>query len=215
VSPQPTVRRSRRQRRRRRVRLPDHSVIGAVPWLRLGLLGLLVGLLQLVLFSRVWIVGMQIDLAVLTLLMVGLLAGPISGAAFGFGLGLLLDGVSGQTLGLSSLSFVLTGYAVGRLGQLRDPESSAVPVVVGVFGTFAALVLYGLLELMLNQSTRVSPGMIWVIVGTTLINALLALPVHNRVKRWLLPMLPEEARRRRRRRAYGSRSTSDLDVRIR
>ncbi|WP_320671436.1 rod shape-determining protein MreD [Patulibacter defluvii] len=221
MSPQPAISRTRRPRQRRRVRLGrvrlfDHSVLGPLPALRLGLLGLLVALLQLVLFSRVAFLGMQLDLALLTLLMVALLSGPVWGAGFGFGVGLVLDLVAGQPPGLSSLAYVLSGYAVGRLGEVRDPESSAVPIVVGFFGTASVLVVYGLLELLLAQGARVSTGMIGTILGTTLINALLALPVHNRVKRWLLPMLPEEARRRRRRRAYTRRaSSSDVDVRIR
>jgi len=221
VSPAPTVTRSRRRPRRRlgrvgRVRIFDHAVLGPVPALRLGLLGLVAGLLQLVLLSRIAILGMQIDAAVLSLLMVGLLCGPVWGASYGFGVGLLLDLVAGQPLGLTALAYVLSGYGAGRLGEVRDPESRAVPIVVGLFGTLAVLVVQGLLELMIAQGARVSAGLIWWTLGTVLINALLALPVHNRIRRWLLPMLPEEARRRRRRRAYGGRpSSSDVDVRIR
>jgi rod shape-determining protein MreD len=215
VSRRRSVSRSR-PRLRRGLRLPDHAALGPKPVLRLGLLGLLVVLLQLALFSRVTFLGMQLDLALLTLLMVSLLGGPIVGASFGFGIGLLLDLMSGQTSGMTSLVYVLSGYAVGRLGQLRDPDSSVVPLVVGLFGTAAVMVLYGLVELLLTQGMRVNVNMLWVIVGTTLINAIVAVPVHNRTKRWLLPMLPEEARRRRRRRTYGRRTpSSDIDVRIR
>lgn len=221
MSPQPTVSRSRRPPRRRfgRIggpRLPDHAILGPAAPLRIGLLGLLAALAQLVLFARITILGMQLDVSILALLMVALLCGPIWGAAFGFGVGLLLDLVAGQPVGLTSLAFVLSGYAVGRLGEVRDPESSAVPVVVGLVGTLGVLVVLGLLELMISQGARVDTGLLWWTLGTVLINALLALPVHNRIKRWLLPMLPEEARRRRRRRDYGRRaSSSDVDVRIR
>lgn len=196
--------------------MPDHAAWGPKPVLRLGLLGLLVGLLQIAFFGRVTFLGMQLDLVLLTLLMVALLAGPIAGASFGFGVGLLVDLIVGQTPGISSLVYVLAGYAVGRLGMMRDPESRIVPLVVGVFGTLAVLLLYGLVELLLTQGVRVNAAMIWVILGTTVINAAFAVPVHNRTKRWLLPMLPEEARRRRRRRTYGRRGgASDLEVRIR
>jgi rod shape-determining protein MreD len=184
--------------------------------LRLGLLGLLVTLLQVAFFGRVQFLGMQIDLALLSVLMVAMLAGPFSGIAFGFGVGLLLDLMTGQTSGISSLVYVVVAYGAGRLGELRDPESSAVPLVVGLFGTAGTLVVYGLLELLLTQGIDVNGAMLWVIVGTSAINAVVALPVHNRIKSWLLPMLPEEARRRRRRRSYGRRSpSSDIDVRIR
>lgn len=219
MSPQPTVSRSRsRPRLRPRLRLPDHAAWGPLPVVRLALLGLLVALLQLAIFSRVSFFGMQFDLVLLTLLMVSLLAGPVSGAAFGFGIGLFLDLVVGQTPGISSLVYVLGGYAIGRLGMMRDPDSRLVPLVVGTFGTAALLLLYGLVELLLTQGVRVDVHMLWVIVGTTVINAVFAVPVHNRIKRWLLPMLPEEARRRRRRRTYGGRRSStdtSLDVRIR
>ncbi len=211
----PTVRRSR-SRARPRLRLPDHAAWGPKAPLRLGLLGLLVGLLQIAFFGRVAFLGMQLDLVLLTLLMVSLLAGPVAGASFGFAVGLFVDLIVGQTPGISSLVYVLAGYAVGRLGMMRDPDSRIVPLVVGIFGTLAVLLLYGLVELLLTQGVRVDVSMLWVILGTTLINAIFAVPVHNRTKRWLLPMLPEETRRRRRRRAYGRRgAASDLDVRIR
>jgi rod shape-determining protein MreD len=184
--------------------------------LRLVLLGILVVLLQAAIFGRLQFFGMQVDMALLAVLMVALLAGPLHGVAFGFGVGLLLDLLTGQTTGITSLVYIVSAYAIGRLGELRDPESSVVPVVVGLFGTLGVLVVYGVLELLLTQGIRVSSSMAWVVVGTSVINAVLALPVHNRVKAWLLPMLPEEARRRRRRRSYGRRSpSSDLDVRIR
>ncbi len=212
-----TVRRSRsRPRLRPRSWLPDHAAWGPKPVLRLGLLGLLVGLLQVAFFGRVTFLGMQLDLVLLSLLMVALLAGPVAGAAFGFGVGLLVDLIVGQTPGLSSLVYVLAGYVVGRLGLMRDPESRILPLIVGIVGTLAVLLLYGLVELLLTQGVRVDVSMVWVILGTTVINAVFAVPVHNRTKRWLLPMLPEEARRRRRRRTYGRRgAASDLDVRIR
>lgn len=206
-----------RSRTRRRPRLPDHTALGPAPVLRLGLLGLLVALVQIAIFSRLSFFGMQLDLGLLTLLMVALLAGPVNGAAFGFGVGLLIDLMAGQTPGISSLVYVVAGYAMGRLGELRDPSSRVVPVFVGLVGIPTVLVAYGLLELLLTQGTRVSPSMLWVVIGTTVIGTLLALPVHNRTRRWLLPMLPEEARRRRRRRTYGRRQprSSDVDVRIR
>lgn len=196
--------------------MPDHAAWGAKPVLRLGLLGLLVGLLQLAFFGRVAFLGMQLDLVLLSLLMVALLAGPVAGAAYGFGIGLFVDLVVGQTPGLSSLVYVLAGYTVGRLGMMRDPESRVLPLLVGIVGTLAVLLLYGLVEVLLTQGVRVNVSMLWVILGTTVINAIFAVPVHNRIKRWLLPMLPEEARRRRRRRTYGRRAaSSDIDVRIR
>lgn len=215
MSTRPPVRRAG-PRRRRRPRLPDHAQLGPQPVLRLVLLGVLVVLLQAAIFGRVQFLGMQADVALLGVLMVALLSGPVNGAAFGFGVGLLLDLLTGQTTGITSLVYVVSGYAIGRLGELRDPESSVVPVVVGLFGTAGVLVVYGIVELLLTQGIRVSGSMVWVIVGTSVIDAVLALPVHNRTKAWLLPMLPEEARRRRRRRSYGRRSpSSDLDVRIR
>jgi rod shape-determining protein MreD len=215
VSTRPPVRRAG-PRRRRRPRLPDHAQLGPQPVLRLVLLGVLAVLLQAAIFGRLQFLGMQVDIALLSVLMVSLLSGPVNGVAFGFGVGLLLDLLTGQTTGITSLVYVVSAYAIGRLGELRDPESSVVPVVVGLLGTAAVLVVYGVLELLLTQGVRVSGSMVWVIVGTSVINAVIALPVHNRVKAWLLPMLPEEARRRRRRRSYGRRSpSSDIDVRIR
>jgi hypothetical protein len=52
-------------------------------------------------------------------------------------------------------------------------------------------------------------GLLWQIGVTIALNALLAIPFHALVRRWLLPALPDDPRRRRRR-AYTTGGLSPL-----
>ena len=65
------------------------------------------------------------DVLLLTLVGVGLLRGPLFGACAGFWAGLLVDTMTLETLGLTSLLLTLAGYLAGRLGELdvgsREP----------------------------------------------------------------------------------------------
>ena len=98
---------------------------------RLVAIGLVGGILQLTTVSQIAIFGVPADLSPLLVASVGLLCGSIAGASFGFGLGLFMDTLLAQTLGLTSLVLLAAGYAAGRLRELRDPAHGLVPVAVG------------------------------------------------------------------------------------
>ena len=81
--------------------------------------------------SQISIFGISADLTPLVVMRVGLLAGSIPGAIMGFGVGLLVDIVLVQTLGVTSLLFIVIGYWSGRLRELRDPSHGLVPMARG------------------------------------------------------------------------------------
>ena len=83
--------------------------------LRLVAVGLVGGILQLTTVSQVAIFGVPADLTPLLVVSVGLLCGSIPGACFGFGLGLFMDTLLAQTLGLSSLVLLTAGTVSERL----------------------------------------------------------------------------------------------------
>ena len=176
---------------------------------RLVAIGLLGGILQLTTVSQIAIFGVPADLTPLLAVSVGLLCGSVPGAVFGFGLGLFMDTVLAQTLGLSSLILLSLGYGAGRLRELRDPAHGLVPVAVGAAGTAIAVIGFTVLQFLLGVDAPVSLLLLRQILLTIVLNTLLALPVFALVRRILLPFLPEDPRRRRRR-AYTTGGLSPI-----
>jgi rod shape-determining protein MreD len=167
--------------------------------LRLTLLGIVAVILQVSAVTQLQIFGTNADLMPLVIAAVGLLAGSIAGACFGFTVGLFLDLALVQTVGLSSLVYVGVGYWAGRFRELRDPQSALVPLAVGAAATAAAMVGYSLMQFLLGVDAPVSWLLLREIVTTVLLNALIALPVYAVSRRWLDPSLPDSMRRHRRR----------------
>jgi rod shape-determining protein MreD len=176
---------------------------------RLGALALVAVLLQAAVVAQVELFGVTADLTPLVIAFAGLWAGSLTGACFGFAVGLFLDLALAQTVGVSSLLFVGVGYWAGRLRELRDPQSALTPLAVGAAATTVAGVGFSLIEFLLGVNAPVSALLVRQILATILLNTLIALPVHALVRSWLLPALPEDPRRRRRR-AYTTGGLSPL-----
>jgi rod shape-determining protein MreD len=177
---------------------------------RVAALSLAVVFIQIGIVSEVPVFGVNVDLTLLLVVFVGLLGGSMLGAAAGFAVGLLVDLVLLQTLGLTSLVFTVIGYWAGRLRELRDPQAALTPLLVGAAGSAAALVGYSLFEFLLGVDAPVSFELLRQIVLGTLVNAIVSLPVFSLVRRVLSSALPEDPRRRRRRRTYTTGGLSPL-----
>jgi rod shape-determining protein MreD len=177
--------------------------------LRLVLLAVLFVLLQSVAFSQATVLGVSIDLTPLLVAFAGLTAGSMAGAITGFGVGLLADLVLVQTLGVSSLLLVPIGYGAGRLRELRDPHHTLVPLAVGAAATFLWAAGTSIVQIMLGVGAPMSYLLIRDVLAVTIINAIIALPVHALVRRVLQGALPDDTRRRRRR-AYTTGGLSPL-----
>ncbi len=176
---------------------------------RLVLLGLVVVILQIAAISQLEIFGANADLTPLVVACAGLLVGSLPGASFGFGVGLFLDLALVQTVGMSSLLFLGIGYGAGRLRELRDPQGALVPVAVGAAATLLAQLGFSLMQFLLGRDVPLDIELLWQILVTVALGALLATPVYAVVRRWLMPVLPEDPRRRRRR-AYTTGGLSPL-----
>jgi cell shape-determining protein MreD len=177
---------------------------------RLCAIGVVGGILQLTTVSQVAIFGVPADLSPLLVGAVGLLCGSIAGASFGFGLGLFMDTLLAQTLGVTSLVLLGVGYAAGRLRELRDPAHTLIPVAVGAAATAVAAVGFTVLQLLLGVDAPVSVLLIRQILLVIVLNTLIALPVYLACRRVLARFLPDDPRRRRRRRAYTTGGLSPL-----
>lgn len=176
---------------------------------RLVALGVLAVLLQVSAITQIEIFGTNADIVPLVIAAVGLLAGSLSGACFGFFVGLFLDMALVQTVGLSSLVYIGIGYWAGRFRELRDPQGALVPLAVGAAATAVATIGYSILQFLLGVDAPVSFLLARDILATILLNAIIATPVYAVVRRLLLPVLPEDPRRRRRR-AYTTGGLSPL-----
>lgn len=167
--------------------------------LRLAALALVTVLVQIAMVSQLSLFGATPDVVPLVVASAGLLAGPIPGALTGFGAGLLVDVALIQTLGVSSLVYVIVGHFAGRLREtVRDPQAFLLPLAAGGVGTLVALVAFSVIQFLLGVESPVSFELLSQIIGTVLVNTLLALPLHALVRRLLSPALPDQPRRRRR-----------------
>jgi len=177
--------------------------------LRLGVLAFVSVLVQIAGVAQVRIFGVNFDLSPLVVAAAGFLTGAVSGALFGFGVGLFLDLAFAQTLGVFALVYALVGYGAGRVRELRAPEAPFTPLALGAAATGAAACGYAVLEIALGVTSPVSFLLLRDILVGIALNSLIAVPVYSIVRRWLIPALPEDPRRRRRR-AYTTGGLSPL-----
>ncbi len=176
---------------------------------RLALLGLATVIVQVAAISQLRVFDTNADLTPLVVAAAALLCGSLPGAAFGFGVGLFLDLALVQTVGMSSLLYLVIGYGAGRLRELRDPQGAVTPILVGAAATALAQVGFSIMQFLLGESVPLDPALLRQIILPVLLGGLIALPVHALVRGWLLPALPEDPRRRRRR-AYTTGGLSPL-----
>jgi rod shape-determining protein MreD len=177
--------------------------------IRLALLALVTVVIQEAAVSQISIFGVSADLTVLVVMSVGLLAGSIPGAVMGFSTGLLVDMVLVQTLGVTSLLYLVIGFWAGRLRELRDPSHGLVPLAIGAAATAFAGLGMAVIQFLLGVDSPVSWLLLQQIFITVLVNALISIPVYAAVRRVIGPALPQELRRRRRR-AYTTGGLSPL-----
>ena len=177
--------------------------------LRLVLLAFATVVIQVAGVSQISVFGVSADLTPLVVMSVGLLCGAMLGALTGFGIGLFVDMVLVQTLGVTSLLYIVIGYWCGRLRELRDPSHGLVPLALGAAATAFAGVGMALMQFLLGVDAPVSLLLVQQVFVTVLVNTLLALPVYAVVARIIRPVLPDDPRRRRRR-AYTTGGLSPL-----
>ena len=176
---------------------------------RLVLLVFATVVLQQSAVSQVSIFGVSADLTPLVVVSVGLLTGSMLGAVTGFGIGLFVDLVLVQTLGVTSLLYIVIGYWAGRLHEVRDPAHGLVPLAAGAAATAVAGIGMALIQFLLGVDAPVSLLLVQQLFITVLVNTLIALPVYAVVRRIIRPALPDDPRRRRRR-AYTTGGLSPL-----
>ena len=169
-------------------------------FLRAGLIALAAVVLEVSGIGAMRVFGASPDLVPLAVAGVAIYAGSVSGAAMGFGTGLLLDLAVGGTMGVSSLVLTAMGYAVGRYREVRDPAHGLMPIPVGAAATLGWGATFAAVSFMLDVGASVSPVIFGEMLMASAIGAVLAIPVFWLCRKILRPSLvidPFELRRRR------------------
>lgn len=181
---------------------------------RLAALGLLAAVLQVSFFSGLRIFGSSPEVALLVVLAVGLLGGSLTGAVFGFSVGLLLDSMLMADLGAMALALMAVGYLAGRYRESVGRPTRPALVLLGAVFTLMGTGLFALIQLGLGIDSPISGIVLRDLLVESLIGLALVIPVMKFVRLCLRSALIEDdpspesrssRRRRKRERERGSR----------
>lgn len=131
------------------------------------------------------VLGTRPDFALVMVVCLALLKGPVWGASAGFATGLLLDIALVQTMGISSFLFTLAGYFSGRYAEGTDPASWFPPLITAFVSTVLIQTLNAVIMFLLGVEASVGFVLFRIVMPEALLNALFA-PVVFVVCRWWL-----------------------------
>jgi rod shape-determining protein MreD len=142
-------------------------------------------LLQAGLFSSLLVFGGAPDLLLVVVISVGLLRGSVAGAVAGFAGGLVIDLLTLDTLGVTSLVLILAGFWAGRYGETtgrggRLAVLLAVAVITVLAGVFGFVLRY-----LLGDEVVAREALVTALAPALALNLLLALPVYSLARRVL------------------------------
>ena len=141
------------------------------------------GLLQAVVMSSILVFGGAPDLLLVVVVSLGLLRGSVVGAFFGFGAGLVVDLVTLDTLGVTSLVLTLAGFWAGRYGETTGRGRALAPLVaVGVITVLAGVFGFTL-HYLLGEEVVARQALVNTLLPTLVLNLILAFPVYGLVRR--------------------------------
>ncbi len=148
---------------------------------RLVLVAVVAYVVQRCILDALRIHGAEPDLMVGLVVLVALDGGPRRGALVGFFVGLAVDLLVMTPFGLSALTFTLLGYGVGLLrGGLAGAQGAGISTAVAAGGSIVGTLGYSLLLAVTGVAV---PGLGWIVLTVTLVNAILAVPVSLAI-RW-------------------------------
>ena len=151
--------------------------------LRSSVVVFVAAMLQVVIVSALVIGGGALDLLLIVVVSLGLLRGSLPGAVFGFAGGLVVDLLTLDTLGITSLVLTLAGFWAGRYGETTGRDRRKAPLVAVGAITILAGVFGFLLHYLLGEDVVARHALVTALVPTLALNLLLALPVHALVRR--------------------------------
>lgn len=154
-----------------------------VAWLRSAAVVFVAAMLQVVIVSSIVISGGAPDLLLVVVVAIGLLRGSIPGAILGFAGGIVVDLVTLETLGLSSLVLTLAGFWAGRYAETTGRDRRFAPVIaVGTITVLAAAFGF-VLHYLLAEDVVARHALVTSLAPAFVLNLALALPVYALVRR--------------------------------
>jgi rod shape-determining protein MreD len=149
---------------------------------RAGAVVFVAALFQAAIFSSFSIGGGTPDVLLVVVISLGLLRGSVAGAVLGFAGGLVVDLLTLETLGLTSLVLTLAGFWAGRYAETtargrRLPLLLAVGVMTVLAGFFGFALHY-----MLGDDVVARQALVTALVPAVILNLVIALPVHALVR---------------------------------
>jgi rod shape-determining protein MreD len=153
--------------------------------LRGAALVFVIALLQAVVFSSALVFGGAPDFLLVTVVAIGLLRGSVVGALAGFAGGLVVDLVTLDTLGLTSLVLTLAGFWGGRYGETTGRGRASAPVLaVGVITVLGAVFGFAL-RYLLGEEVVAHQALLTALLPAVVLNVLFAFPLNWLVRRVL------------------------------
>ncbi len=140
-------------------------------------------LLQVVIVSSMVIGGGSPDVLLLVVVALGLVRGAIPGALLGFTGGIVVDLVTLDTLGLTSLILTLAGFWAGRYAETTGRDRRLAPLIAAGAITLLAGVFGFVLHYLLGEEVVVEQALVTALVPAFVLNLVLALPVYVLVRR--------------------------------
>ena len=134
-------------------------------------------MLQVVIVSSLVLGGGGPDLLLVAVVSLGLLRGAVAGAFAGFAGGLVVDLVTLDTLGVSSLVLTLAGFWAGRYGETTARGQRVPPLVAVGAITVLAAVFSVVLRFLLGEEVVAEHALVTTLVPALLLNLAIALPV--------------------------------------
>lgn len=167
--------------------------------LRIGAIGLAGVLLQLSFFSQVELFHVSPDILPALVVCLALLGGSLTGAVAGFSIGLFVDCLLVEALGISSLVLLGIGYFAGLFRERFDFSGSLLPALLCMGMTLLAELGFAAIQLLLGVDAPVSVLVVRDLVLKSVYAFFLGWPTYLLVRRALRPALVEEPKLRRRR----------------
>ncbi len=130
------------------------------------------------------VLGAEPDLLLVTVVVVALVAGSITGAVAGFAGGLLVDVMTLDTLGTTSIVLTVAGYWAGRYGETtgrgRPYAAPLSAFAITLLATPANVALHFLLGQPVSARAAFAT-----LIPTAIVNGLLAFGLHPLLRRYL------------------------------
>jgi len=155
-------------------------------------------LLQLSFFSQVELFHVSPDVLPALVVCLALLGGSTTGAVCGFAIGLFVDCLLVEALGISSLVLLGVGWSAGTVRERFDVHGLLVPALLCMGFTLAAELGFAVIHLLLGIDAPVSPLIVRDMLLKSVYAFFLAWPIYLGVRRALRPALVEEPKIRRR-----------------